>query len=263
MVSKAIEVTKEVNMWVEKETDGLIEEVLSPGSVDTETRLIFANAMYFKGTWNEKFDALKTKCYEFHLLNGKSVKVPFMTSKKQQFIRVFDDFKVLRLPYKQGKDKRQFSMYIFLPNEKKGLPTLVKKVASNSELLRCKLPFIKVKVGDFRIPKFKFSFGFETPDMMKKLGVVLPFSRGGLTKIADSPSDEPLYVSNIFHKSFIEVNEKGTEAVAVTAKTTRGGCCNISPGLDFVADHPFLFLIGEDSSGTILFMGQMLNPLVK
>ncbi|WJX34863.1 hypothetical protein P8452_22932 [Trifolium repens] len=162
----------------------------------------------------------------------------------------------------QGKDKRQFSMYIFLPNEKKGLQTLVKMVASNSELLRCKLPFIKVKVGDFRIPKFKFSFGFETPDMMKKLGVVLPFSRGGLTKIADSPSDEPLYVSNIFRKSFIEVNEEGTEAAAVTAATKRGGCC-IPTGLDFVADHPFLFLIREDSSGTILFMGQMLNPLVK
>ncbi|WJX34873.1 hypothetical protein P8452_22940 [Trifolium repens] len=261
-ITKAVKVIKEVNMWVEKGTNGLIKEILSPDSVNSLTRLIFANALYFKGTWKEMFDALKTKRYKFHPLNGKSVQVPFMTSKKQQFIRVFDDFKVLRLPYKQGNDKRQFSMYIFLPNVKKGLRTLVKKVASNSELLNCQLPFKKVKVGDFRIPKFKFSFGFETPDMLKKLGVVLPFSHGGLTKIVDSPTGKLLYVSNIFHKSFIEVNEKGTEAAAATATVMLKGK-SISPGIDFVADHPFLFLIREDSSGTILFMGQMLNPLVE
>ncbi|WJX41287.1 hypothetical protein P8452_28661 [Trifolium repens] len=262
-ITKAIKVTKEVNMWVEKGTNGLIKKILSPDSVNSQTRLIFANALYFKGTWKEKFDALKTKRYNFYPLNGKSVRVPFMTSKKQQFIRVFDDFKVLRLPYEQGKDKRQFSMYIFLPNVKKGLPSLVKKVASNSELLNCTLPFKKVKVGDFNIPKFKFSFGFETPDMLKKLGVVLPFSHGGLTKIVDSPAGQLLYVSNIFHKSFIEVNEKGTEAAAATAATVMLKGRSISTGIDFVADHPFLFLIREDSSGTILFMGQMLNPLVE
>ncbi|PNX87851.1 serpin-ZX-like protein, partial [Trifolium pratense] len=204
-------------MWVEKETNGLIKNILPLGLVNNSSKLIFANALYFKGTWKEEFEASKTKRNKFHLLNGKSVKVPFMTSKKQQFIGVSDDFKVLRLPYTQGKDKRQFSMYIFLPNEKKGLPTLVKKVASNPELLNCKLPFKKVKVGDFRIPKFKFSFEFEATNTMKKLGVLLPFSAGGLTKIVDSPTtSQMLYVSNIIHKSFIEVNEKGTEAAAAT-----------------------------------------------
>jgi len=140
------------------------------------------------------------KDYDFHLLNGSSVKVPFMTNFGDQFIEVFNDFKVLRLPYEQGKDKRQFSMYIFLPNAKDGLPALVEKV----ELLQHRLPFTKVEVGDFRIPKFKFSFELETSRMLKELGVILPFSHEGLTNMVDSPAaSQDLYVSNIFQKSFM------------------------------------------------------------
>ena len=258
---KATEVTKEVNLWAEKETNGLIKEILPQGSVDNFTRLIFANALYFKGTWNQKFDALTTKPYDFHLLNGNSVKVPFMTSKEKQFISAFNDFKVLCLPYEQREDKRRISMYIFLPNEKCGLPDLVKNVASKYELLQDKLPFQQVKVGEFRIPRFEVSFGLETSHILKELRVTLPFSHGGLTKMVDSPADQDLVlvVSKIFQKSFIEVNEEGTEAAAVSAFIAKKGVSKSR--LDFVADHPFLFLIREDLTGTILFMGQMINPL--
>jgi len=264
-INKAVEVTQEVNLWAEKETNGLIKEILPPDSVNSQTRLVFANALYFKGAWIEKFDALKTEDYDFHLLNGSSVKVPFMTSKKKQFIRAFDGFKVLGLPYKQGGDKRQFSMYIFLPDEKDGLSTLVEKVASESELLAHKLPLEKVEVGEFRIPKFKISFGLETSDILKELGVVLPFSGGGLTKLVDSTvTGQNLYVSDIFHKSFIEVNEEGTEAAAATAATVLlRGIMSAPTRLDFVADRPFLFMIREDLTGTIIFVGQVLNPLVE
>jgi len=125
MVLKAVEVTKEVNLWAEKETNGLIKELLPPRSVDSLTRLIFAYALYFKGAWSEKFDVSKTKDYDFHLLNGSTVKVPFMTGEEMQFIEAYDHFKVLRLPYKKGKDKPRLSMYIFLPNAKDGLSALV------------------------------------------------------------------------------------------------------------------------------------------
>ncbi|RHN62394.1 putative Serpin family protein [Medicago truncatula] len=118
MVLKAIEVTKEVNLWAEKETNGLIKELLPQGSVDNLTRLIFANALYFKGAWSSTFSKYATQNYDFHLLNGSSVKVPFMTTNLDQFIRAFDGFKVLRLPYKQGKDERKFSMYIFFQMQK-------------------------------------------------------------------------------------------------------------------------------------------------
>ena len=258
-----MEVTNEVNISAEKETNGLIKEILPQGSINNLTRLIFANALYFKGIWYEKFDASKTKHYDFHLMSDRSVKVPFMTSKKMQFIIAFDGFKVLGLPYKQGKDMRRSTMYFFLPNAKDGLPNLVEKVASESDLLGHKLPFDKVEVGDFRIPRFNIFFGVETSDMLKELGVVLPFYPGGLTKMVDSSVSQELFVSNIFHKSFIAVNEEGTEAAAVSAVTIELQCGTMHDPtrMDFVADHPFLYLIRDDLTGTIIFVGQVHNPL--
>ncbi|KAH7523996.1 serpin-ZX [Ziziphus jujuba] len=255
--NKASEVIREVNSWAEKETSGLIKQVLPDGSVDRTTVLIFANALYFKGAWNEPFDASSTKDYDFHLLNGSTVKAPFMTSKKRQVVGDFDGFKVLKLPYKQGEDKRSFSMYFFLPEAKDGLPALVEKLGSESGLLERYLPSEQVEVGDFRIPRFKISFGFEASKTLKGLGLVLPFS-GGLTEMVDSPADNDLYVSSIFHKSFIEVNEEGTEAAAASAGVI---AVRSLIKIDFVADHPFLFVIREDMSGTILFTGHVIDPL--
>ncbi|KAA8528574.1 hypothetical protein F0562_035929 [Nyssa sinensis] len=259
--TKAVEVTNEVNLWAEKETNGLVKEVLPSGSVDSSSRLIFANALYFKGAWNDKFDVSATKDHDFHLLNGSSVQVPFMTSKKKQVIKAFDDFKVLGLPYKQGEDKRQFSMYFFLPDVKNGLPALVEKVGSESGFLDRHLPYQQVEVGDFRIPRFKISFGFEASKVLKELELVLPFSGEGLTEMVDSPVGQNLYVSSIFHKSFIEVNEEGTEAAAASAGVIKLRALLPTDEIDFVADHPFLFLIREDMTGVVLFTGQVLNPL--
>ncbi|KAL2504171.1 Serpin-ZX [Abeliophyllum distichum] len=261
MVRKAAEVTKEVNLWVEKETSGLIKELLPSGSVDSSTRLIFANAVYFKGVWIDKFDASKTKDDKFFLLNGSSVQVPFMTSKKKQYIREFSGFKVLGLPYKQGADDRKFSMYFFLPDAKNGLPALVEKFGSESGFLENHLPYRRVKVGAFRIPKFKMSFGFEASEVLKGLGLVLPFSGNGLTEMVDSSVGQNLHVSSIFQKSFIEVNEEGTEAAAATAAVVMLKSYQMEDELDFVADHPFLFVVREDTTGVPLFIGQIHNPL--
>ncbi|XP_042502400.1 serpin-ZX-like isoform X2 [Macadamia integrifolia] len=259
--AKAVEVANEVNLWAEKETNGLIKEVLPPGSVDSSTRLIFANALYFKGAWNENFDASKTKDYDFYLLDGSSVHVPFMTSKKKQYVLACDGFKVLRLPYKQGEDKRCFSMYFFLPDAKHGLPGLVEKVSSELGFLDRHLPSEAVKVGDFRIPRFKISFGFESSEVLKGLGLVLPFS-GGLTETVDSPLGQNLFVSSIFHKSFIEVNEEGTEAAAASAAVMTFEFMRLPINvIDFVADHPFMYLIREEMTGVVLFIGHVLNPL--
>ncbi|XP_044511296.1 serpin-ZX-like isoform X1 [Mangifera indica] len=260
--TKAAEVTKEVNLWAEKETNGLIKEVLPPGSVDSTSRLIFANALYFKGAWNEHFDSSKTKDHDFHLLNGNSVHVPFMTSKKKQFVEAFDGFKVLGLPYKQGGDKRRFSMYFFLPDAKDGLPALVEKAASDSGFLDRYLPHQKVEVGDFRIPRFKISFGFEASKVLKGLGLVLPFSGSeGFPEMVDSPVGQDLYVSSIYQKAFIEVNEEGTEAAAASAAIVTLRSVARFDKIDFVADHPFLFMIREDMTGMVMFIGQILDPL--
>ncbi|KAL6987581.1 hypothetical protein U1Q18_013326 [Sarracenia purpurea var. burkii] len=128
-----------------------------------------------------------------------------MTSKKEQLVNAFDGFKVLGLPYKQGEDKRRFSMYFFLPDAKDGLPALWEKVSSESVFLDRHLPYQEVEVGDFRV--------------LKGLGLVLPFSPfsgEGLTEMVNSPVGRDLYVSGIIHKSFIEVNEEGTEAATAS-----------------------------------------------
>ncbi|XP_057419050.1 serpin-ZX-like [Lotus japonicus] len=263
-MTKADQACHEVNSWVEKKTNGLIKELLHPSAINKLTRLIFANALHFKGEWERKFDASRTYKYHFHLLNGKSVQVPFMRDHEDQYITAFDGFKILRLPYKQGTDKkRQFSMYILLPDAKDGLSTLIEKMASESGFLDDKLPQQKVQVCSFLIPRFDISFEFEASDVLKELGVVLAFSRGeaDFTKMVkgNSPLDE-LYVEGIIQKAFIKVNEKGTEAAAVTTLRLCGGG-GPPPGIKFVADHPFLFLIREDFTGTTLFIGQVHHPL--
>lgn len=255
-----VEVTGEVNSWAEEKTGGLIKDILPPGSVDHTTRLILTNAIYFKGSWTEKFDPSVTRDAEFHLLTGGAVKVPFMTSTKKQFAAVFDGFKVLGLPYKQGEDKRRFSMYIFLPDAKDGLHALAENLVSGSGFLDKHIPRTKVQVQQFLIPKFKISFEFEASKVLKGLGLESPFTgTGGLTEMVEPPSGQDLYVSSIFHKSFIEVNEEGTEAAAATAAVI--ALKSLPMTMDFVADHPFLFVIRENVTGVVLFIGHILNPL--
>ncbi|KAL2895083.1 Serpin-ZX [Bienertia sinuspersici] len=229
--------------------------------VDSSTRLIFANALYFKGAWSKKFDASRTVENDFHLLNGKSVKVPYMTSSKKQFVEAFDGFKVLRLPYKQGEyNKNQFSMYILLPDLYDGLTSLMEKASAKPGFLNQHIPIKKVELDAFMIPKFKISFGFEASTILKGLGVRMPFTTGGLTEMIDSAEGQDLYVSSIVQKSFIEVNEEGTEAAAATAAVTRY-MCDFDEDLDFIADHPFMFIIREDITGAVLFTGHIMNPL--
>ncbi|GFP78887.1 serpin-zx [Phtheirospermum japonicum] len=260
--NKADEVREEVNAWAEKETNGLIKDLLPFGSVDSTTKLILANALYFKGTWAEKFKKSLTKDDDFFLSNGTSVRVPFMTSRKKQCIHSFKGFKVLKLPYEHGDDNRRFSMLIYLPNARDGLPALVEKFGSVPGFIQNHLPGWPVKVGDFRVPKFKISFGFEASEVLQGQGLVLPFLPGGLNEMVEK-GGERLKISNFFHKSCIDVDEQGTEAAAASA-CLFGECDSMGPikevKVDFVADHPFMFVVREDVSGAVLFVGQLLNP---
>ncbi|XP_066335702.1 serpin-ZXA-like [Miscanthus floridulus] len=260
---QAAEVAGQVNTWVEKVTSGTIEELLPPGSVDESTRLVLGNALYFKGAWTNKFDASETRDGEFHLLNGSSVEAPFMSSRDDQYMASYGDLKVLRLPYEQGGDKRQFSMYILLPEAQDGLWSLAQKLSSEPEFLDRHIPTRKIPVGQIKVPKFKISFGFEASELLKGLGLQLPFSpEADLSEFVDSPVPLKLSVSSILHKSFVEVNEEGTEAAAASAIVTRGTSLRrIHPDY-FIADHPFLFLIREDTTGVVLFVGHVVNPLL-
>ncbi|KAA0065279.1 serpin-ZX-like [Cucumis melo var. makuwa] len=260
--TKFNEVTSEVNSWAERHTNGLITDILPNGSVTRLTRLILANALYFKGSWKQKFKPSETQNQEFHLLNGTTIEVPFMSSQEEQYIAAFDGFKVLALPYQQGFDQRHFSMYFFLPDAKDGLPSLIQKLNSQSGFIDNHIPYNRVRVGKFKVPKFKFSFELEVSDTLKGFGLTVPLA--GLSEMLEcEKTSGELYVKDIFHKSFVEVNEEGTEAAAVTVVVAEIQCLRLPSKsiMDFVADHPFLFAIREDRTGTLLFVGQMVNPL--
>ncbi|KAM3341968.1 hypothetical protein P3S68_026934 [Capsicum galapagoense] len=194
-----------------------------------------------------------------------------MTSKKKQYISVFKGFKVLKLFYKMGTnnnipniflqsgDTRKFCMYFILPDAHDGLPALLDKITSEPGFLNRHIPSRQVEVGKFLIPNFKTTFGFEAPEVLKGLGLTLPFFPGVLDKMVDSAEAKALFVSNMFHKSFIEVNGGGTEAAAATAAVIKVSRKFEAPP-DFVADHPFLFLIRDESTGVVLFTGSVLNP---
>ncbi|TVU46164.1 hypothetical protein EJB05_05683, partial [Eragrostis curvula] len=260
--NQAAEAAAQVNSWVENVTSSLIKDILPPGSVDQDTMLVLVNALYFKGTWTEKFDPSETKDHRFHLLDGSSVQAPFMSSTNEQYIASYVNLKVLRLPYQRGGDKRQFSMYILLPAAKDGLWSLAEKLCSEPDFLENHIPTETVEVGQFKVPKFKISFAFEASKSLKTLGLQLPFSEeADLSEFVDAEAQD-LYVSSVLHKSFVEVNEEGTEAAAATAVLFTVDSLDISLPTDFVADHPFLFIIREDTTGVVLFAGHVVNPLL-
>ncbi|XP_058069315.1 serpin-ZX-like [Magnolia sinica] len=257
---KGDEAIKEVNTWAENVTHGLITEILPSGPTYESTVLVLANALYFKGAWNEKFNASETIQREFYLLDGNSVQVDFMTSKMKQFVCSFDGFKVLKLPYQRGQDKRQFAMYFFLPDERDGLQDLVQNLSLDPQFFDRYTMLYEVKVDEFRVPRFKISFGFEASEIMKEMGLVLPFSdQAELDEMVEYVQNhDVISVSEIFHRACVEVNEEGTEAAAATA--ARKELRMAMTPIDFVADHPFMFMIREEVSGAILFSGNMINP---
>ncbi|VAI37485.1 unnamed protein product [Triticum turgidum subsp. durum] len=185
---RAAEVTAQVNSWVEKVTTGLIKDILPAGSISNTTRLVLGNALYFKGAWTDQFDPRGTESDYFYLLDGSSIQTPFMYSSGEQYVSSSDGLKVLKLPYKQGGDKRQFSMYILLPEAPSGIWSLAEKLSAEPELLEQHIPRQKVALRQFKLPKFKISLGIEASDLLKGLGLQLPFgAEADLSKMVDSP----------------------------------------------------------------------------
>ncbi|RID42225.1 hypothetical protein BRARA_J02131 [Brassica rapa] len=240
---KSEQVRMEVNEWASRHTNALIQNMLPPTSVRSDTDWIYGNAIYFKGAWKNKFPKSETSEEEFYHVDGTSVSVPFMTTTfRMQYVREYDDFKVLKLSFQRGRDtNRLFSMYFYLPDEKDGLENLVKRMASTPGFLDSHIPSEKVRVGEFRIPKFKIEFGFEASKAFNEL---------------------ELESVELHHKALVEIDEDGAEAAAVTIKGGRRGSKGYSSVrlIDFVADHPFLFLIKEDITRTIMFVGQIFDP---
>ncbi|KAF9598288.1 hypothetical protein IFM89_026555, partial [Coptis chinensis] len=240
--NEAREITEEVNKWAEEATNGLIKTV-SPIPLSPETVIVLANALYFKGRWSEPFYKSATEYSKFHLIDGNSVEVPFMTTHSEQFIDTFDHFKVLRLPY--------------------GRSVEVPFMTSLEE--ECSDTSLGEEEESRLLPKGRISKQlFPSSKILQGVGLKLPFCE-------EAELDETvlggkrLHISKVHHKSHIEVNEEGTEAAPVTVIGVEGGADCYSPPtlsvLDFVTDHPFMFMVRDDISGMILFMGHVINLL--
>lgn len=256
---KGDEVVDEVNSWVNNETKGLIQGILDSSEDLDMLKVILANALYFKGTWDPIFDVSDTSDKNFYLLNGEEVKAPFMyQGYGYEQYGSFEGFKVLWLPYQNEQDQRQFSMYIYLPDERDGLKNLLQQLNPNpDEFLKHQLMLKPKIMSYFWIPKFKFSCRFQVSQVMQELGLKEP------SIMLCSPHGQEFPASaSINHKAVIEVNETGTEAAAVTELYCGCSLDAPPPVPPFVADHPFVFMIMEDKSRIPLFVGAVVNPLL-
>jgi serpin B len=249
---QAEQARKTINDWVEKQTNDKIKELIKPGMLDIDTRLVLTNAIYFKAAWAEVFQAGATKKADFQTANEK-VKVDMMHQGLQANHFKGDGFQVVELPYEQ----HQLSMLVFLPAKKDGLAEFEQGLTSAK--LDGWLKSMKRHTVDLKLPKFKFTSEFSLKKVLSEMGMSLAF-----TKQADfsgMTTREKLYISAVVHKAFVDVHEKGTEAAAATAVIMKTLSAVIGgPMATFHADHPFVFMIRDNRTGSILFLGRVSNP---
>jgi serpin B len=244
-----------INQWVEQQTANRIKDLIQPGQVKTTTRLVLTNAICFKGDWQDQFEKAKTASEDFHLTPTESAKVPLMH--RTGSYAYFDGgaFQLLDLPYK-GRD---LSMIVLLPNAVDGLPSLEQSVTVASlkeRLVRTK----SVAKVILTLPRFQITRQFELDGVLKTLGMRQAFDPHAADFSAiDGKRD--LWIGAAVHKAFVDVNEEGTEAAAATGIVFRGLAVMREPQpIEFRADHPFLFFIRDNHSGSILFMGRVTDP---
>ncbi|MEA2067732.1 MAG: serpin family protein [Verrucomicrobiota bacterium] len=233
---------KEINSWVEDQTNDLIKDLIPEGMLSPMARLVLANAIYFKGDWASRFKPERTRPAPFKLADGTTAEVPMMSQTADFKLARTEEFQALELPYEGG----DLSMLILLPNKKDGIPSLTMETLSSLEFHEHETMV--------QLPKFKLEWKFELSKTLAEMGMPLAFSRqadfSGMTGTRD------LSIGFVIHQAFVEVNEEGTEAAAATAVGMRA--TSMPP--QFIANHPFLFLIRENSSGTILFVGRVADP---
>lgn len=245
-----------VNKWVEGETNDKIKDLLLPDDIDPLTYLILTNAVYFKSDWKYQFDAGATEKMDFHQSGGTDIKADMMHMCDEEIELLHaanSDAQLLRLPY----ENNEISMYLLLPKEN-DIGTIESKL--DISYLNNMKKKLEPEYIDMYLPKFNFEEKYKLKKNLINMGMPTAFT-GGADFSGISDDAEGLYIDKVIHKSFVEVNEEGTEAAAATAviMIERGGGPSTAP-VDFKADHPFIFLIEHEETGQILFMGKVENP---
>jgi serpin B len=256
-ISQPEQARNTINKWVENETREKIKDLIPPGAITPLTRAVLTNAIYFKGDWLSQFDKKKTQEQPFTRLDGSQVKVPLMyqSNPKDCLYAETPDLQVLDLPY-TGK---RLSMTILLPRKHDGLPDLEKQLRAEklTQILGALRPAGKVEVF---LPRFRLEMQqpYVLNNPLRALGIEKAFTEGAdFSGMHTGP--ERFFITTVLHKAFVDVNEEGTEAAAATA-IVLGTRSVPPPPKIFRADRPFLFLIRDQQTGSILFIGRLVDP---
>jgi serpin B len=250
-----------INKWVADQTRNRIRDLIPANGIDATTRLVLANAIYLKAPWEDEFSDFFTKPKPFHVRGGKAVDVPTMNNVKKFGYAKRNGFIAIALPYSGN----ELQFLVLVPDQVNGLRALESKLTADT-LTQCAR--LEVRDVDLELPKFKF----EPPtialsDKLKALGMKsafdVPPGSSNFDKIAPRKPNDYLLISEVFHKTFIAVDEKGTEAAAATAVATLAAAAMRSPPpppIPVKVDRPFLYAIQHVPSGACLFIGRVTDP---
>jgi serpin B len=244
---------KTINDWVATKTHDKILSIIDKLSADD--RMVLLNAVYFNGVWTKEFNKDGTKMGNFVKKNGESIEVPMMNKEDKLEYTSNASFQAIKLPYGKG----QFNMVVMLPTENKNSQNIIDELSAD-KLRNWEKEFKTEEHIVVTMPRFKFAFEAGLNEVLKEMGMPKAFS--GEADFSKITGKKDLYISSVRHKSFIDVNENGTEAAAVTSitfTTTSAGPGTIQK-IYFTVDKPFVFAITEKDTGAILFMGEVQNP---
>ncbi|NXT07598.1 SPB6 protein, partial [Prunella fulvescens] len=250
---------KKINVWVEERTEGKIQNLLAEGILDSLTRLVLVNAIYFKGNWEEQFRKASTRERPFQINKNETRPVQMMFKEANFTMTYIGDYqtKILELPYVGN----ELSMIILLPDAiqdgSTGLERLERELTYEKLMdwiSPTRMRSTKVRVS---LPRFKLEENYDLKPVLISMGMPDAFDPRNADFSGMSSGNE-LVLSEVVHKSFVEVNEEGTEAAAATAAVMMMRCAMIIP--EFTADHPFLFFIRHNKTCSILFCGRFCCP---
>ena len=262
--AEAVRVT--INQWVEDKTKQRIRGLIPSGGLNADTRLVVVNAVYFKGMWLLQFRRAATRDEAFRLSGGGRVQAPLMHQREAVRYLQAAGYQAVDLAYR-GDD---LSMLLLLPDQQDGLRDLEKTLSAR--MLHDCVEQMGVREVELFLPRFKITWGtIDIHDQLTTLGMALAFNRAQADFSGinghQPPNEDALFLSAIFHKAFVEVNEEGTEATAATAVSVTATAAlrrsTPPPAPIFRADHPFLFAIRDRKSGAILFLGRMADPTLE
>ncbi|UCD09996.1 MAG: serpin family protein [Dehalococcoidales bacterium] len=242
-----------INDWVSDETEGRIEDLIPQGQLNAATRLVLTNAIYFNAAWQHQFEERLTSDAPFYLLNGQEVTVPMMRQTESFGHTSGDGYQAIELRYDGG----ELSMVILLADTGQYDSFEEQLTARKANEIINDMGYTQVELA---MPKFEFESEFQMKDTLSTMGMPIAFSSGA--DFSGMTGGKDLYIDQVIHKAFVSVDESGTEAAAATAVDMKLTSAPAEP-VKVTVDRPFIFFIRDIETGTILFIGRVLNPVDK